>query len=258
MILSCGIVVLAALSFAQQQTIEKQETRIQVLGATTGGSKPFFAGMVDSGGHMGLLNVTGKPFSATETHRSVQMLANGAKIEHSDSNQFYRDDQGRTRAEQTFDGQTVVVIMDPVKRVVAILDPVKKTAHKSSIPGEMVKGAVSVSEGHVMVQMGTSGDPKSTYQLAVKDLGEKPINGWTAKGTRDTRTIKAGTIGNDRDLDIVDERWVSNDLQVLLKSVNDDPRFGETSYELTNIVRGPQDPTLFQVPADYSVVEGLK
>lgn len=64
-----------------------------------------------------------------------------------------------------------------------------------------------------------------------------------AHGTRITITVPAGTAGNDHDLKIVNGRWVSDDLKLLVKSSNSDPRFGMTSYELTNIV---------QVPADYT------
>ena len=38
-----------------------------------------------------------------------------------------------------------------------------------------------------------------------------------------------------------------------MKSVNSDPRFGETTFELTEIREGAQDPALFQVPADYNL-----
>lgn len=41
---------------------------------------------------------------------------------------------------------------------------------------------------------------------------------------------------------------------MLVKSVSTDPRFGTTTYELTNISRQPPDPSLFQVPADYSIL----
>jgi hypothetical protein len=38
-----------------------------------------------------------------------------------------------------------------------------------------------------------------------------------------------------------------------------DPRSGESSYRLLNIVRAEPDSTLFQVPADYTVREtGIK
>ena len=53
------------------------------------------------------------------------------------------------------------------------------------------------------------------------------------------------------------ERWFSSDLQMLIRSSNNDPRFGETTYQLTGILQGAQDPTLFQIPADFNV-SGLK
>jgi len=217
------------------------------------GSDTVMAGMIGTDGRMGLLNVTGKPFSATETRRTVQMLANGAKIETSDSNQLYRDDQGRTRVEQTVDGKTTTVIMDPVAHYVAILNRSDKTVHKNPIPAEMVSGSVSVAEGKIMVVMGNKPDGAGAKPVAIDRLGDKEVNGVTASGTRKTRTIPAGAIGNDRELQLVDESWFSNDLQVVVKSVSSDPRYGETTYQLTNIVRTMQDPALFQIPADYTV-----
>ena len=81
------------------------------------------------------------------------------------------------------------------------------------------------------------------------------VNGVAAQGTRNTQIIPAGRIGNNRDIHVVNERWYSNDLQLLVKTVNSDPRFGVTTYQLANIVQGTQDPALFQIPSDYTVVE---
>jgi hypothetical protein len=251
-------IVLAMTATAQQtqKEVRVEEFRIQ-KSPMEAGSEPMMAGMIGADGRMGLLNVTGKPFSATETRRTVQMLANGAKIETSDSNQLYRDDQGRTRVEQTIDGKTVTVIMDPVAHFVAILDPAAKTAHKNPIPAEMVKGSVSVTKGQVKVLMGNDSgrnlQVNSGYQLMMEDLGESFVNGLMAKGKRETLNVAPGAIGNDRSLQVVDERWFASDLQVLVKSVNSDPRFGETTYQLTNIVRVMQDPALFQIPPDYTI-----
>jgi hypothetical protein len=262
------------------------------------GAQTVMAGMIGPDGRMGLLNVPGKPFNGTEVRRSVQTLANGAKIEHSDSNLLYRDEQGRTRVEQTLNGKTTVVIMDPVSRSVFVLNPQNKTARKSSIPAAAQEGGVSVANGGVTMQFKTStvngvATSSSTATTSVdgrgsgsgsgagagtftnvaiatagelhartiipdgkrttEDLGAQYVNGVTAQGTRDTQTIPAQSIGNDRELQVVDEHWYSNDLQMLVKSVNSDPRFGETTYQLTNIVRGGQDPMLFQVPADYTI-----
>jgi hypothetical protein len=38
-------------------------------------------------------------------------------------------------------------------------------------------------------------------------------------------------------------------------SRHSDPRFGETTYRLTNIVRGEPDRALFEVPADFKTVD---
>lgn len=83
---------------------------------------------------------------------------------------------------------------------------------------------------------------------ATEDLGDQMINGVMAHGTRSTITIPVGQIGNDREIKVVSERWFSNDLGLLIKSTNNDPRFGETTFELMDILQGAQDPTLFQMP----------
>jgi hypothetical protein len=88
-----------------------------------------------------------------------------------------------------------------------------------------------------------------------ENLKPQMVNGVTAQGTKVTNTIPRGQIGNDREIVVVTERWVSNDLQMLVKSVNTDPRFGDTTYEVTRIIQGPQDGSLFQVPSDYTQPE---
>ncbi|HYP02228.1 MAG TPA: hypothetical protein VER76_18700, partial [Pyrinomonadaceae bacterium] len=50
-------------------------------------------------------------------------------------------------------------------------------------------------------------------------------------------------------------RWYSPELQTVVMTRHSDPRFGETSYRLTNINRGEPARTLFEVPSDYTVKE---
>jgi len=38
-------------------------------------------------------------------------------------------------------------------------------------------------------------------------------------------------------------------------SKRSDPRIGEQTFRLTNIVRGDQNPSLFTVPADFKIVD---
>ena len=76
-----------------------------------------------------------------------------------------------------------------------------------------------------------------------------------ATGTRTTTVIPAGAIGNEQPIRIVSEQWFSPDLELLVLTRHSDPRTGDTTYRLTNIVRGDPDRSLFEVPADYTVKE---
>lgn len=65
----------------------------------------------------------------------------------------------------------------------------------------------------------------------------------------------APCIGNLAAIEVVSERWYSPELQVVVLTRRTDPRFGETIYRLTNIVRAEPDPDLFKVPDGYAVNE---
>ena len=89
-----------------------------------------------------------------------------------------------------------------------------------------------------------------------EDLGEQNIEGVSAHGTRTITTIPAGAIGNERPIEIMYEKWFSNELQMVVYSKQSDPRTGEQTYRLTNINRSEPDPSLFQLPTGYKVVSG--
>jgi hypothetical protein len=96
----------------------------------------------------------------------------------------------------------------------------------------------------------------SDAEVNRESLGTQTVEGVAAEGTRVTFTIAAGKIGNERPIVTVNERWYSPELQTVVLSKNSDPRMGETTYRLTNILRSEPEPSLFQVPADYTVKEG--
>jgi hypothetical protein len=89
----------------------------------------------------------------------------------------------------------------------------------------------------------------------VEPLGTRLIEGIEAEGTRSTVTIPAGQIGNELPIAIVSERWFSTGLKVLMMSRQADPRFGETTYRLTNVVRSEPAADLFEVPSDFMVID---
>ena len=86
-----------------------------------------------------------------------------------------------------------------------------------------------------------------------EDLGTRTIEGVEATGTRTTVTIAAGEIGNERPIEIVSERWYSPELQTVVSSRHSDPRFGETTFKLSNVSRAEPDRSLFEPPSDYTI-----
>jgi len=75
-------------------------------------------------------------------------------------------------------------------------------------------------------------------------------------GTKRTEVIPVGRIGNDRPIEITDERWESVDLKVLVLSRHHDPRTGDAEYRLTNVSRAEPPRELFQPPSDYTITDG--
>jgi len=84
-------------------------------------------------------------------------------------------------------------------------------------------------------------------------IGKQTIEGVAAEGTRSVNTIKAGSIGNDRDIQVTSESWYSPDLQMTIMSKHSDPRSGEESFRVININRNEPASYLFQVPSGYNI-----
>jgi hypothetical protein len=196
--------------------------------------------------------VTGAPYSAEITTEIVQQLADGNRIERRSTSAVARDSEGRVRREHQLiaigpilpkGASQIVTINDPVAKVHYSLDAGRKVAVKLPTPPPFV--AKLEGDGSVDVVQGAD---KRT-----ETLGGREIEGVMAEGTRVTVSIPAGLIGNVSPIDIVSERWYSNDLQTVVYSRRSDPRFGETTYRLTNVVRAEPPADLFQVPPDYRV-----
>jgi hypothetical protein len=230
--------------------------------------------------------VKGAPYSAQAVTEMTQILSDGNRIVNTSSAAVYRDGEGRTRREQTLraignlsaSGEPLqtISINDPVAGVAYVLEPHSHTARK--IEGLHIQATSGA--GYKLISSGGEGDnftfnttPGGVVQLKrataearasenkekkgflKEDLGMQTVEGVNATGTRTTITIAAGQIGNERAIEIVDERWFSPDLQTMVMTRHSDPRSGETVYRLTNITRAEPDHSLFEVPADYIVNE---
>jgi hypothetical protein len=234
--------------------------------------------------------VLGAPYSATITNESIQTLADGSHIVQNTSGTTARDSQGRTRQDTTLptignmsaaDAPHLVFIMDPVSQTSYTLNLTDKTAQKISVPSSGAAGPGPVaSEGPgttrvfvtrmgsassaadplppppqagIVIQKDLGGDEQA--QVSTVDLGTDTMEGLSVNGLRTTRTIPEGQIGNDKAISIVAEVWTSPDLKIIVYSKRSDPRMGEQTFKLTNIVRAEPDASLFSVPADFKVVD---
>ncbi len=203
--------------------------------------------------------VKGSPFSAVAVSETTQSLADGNRIHRSTSVALFRDSEGRFRREVTLPAigplaasgkaPRFVSILDPVAGFRYVLDPDEKTARKVSVDENRRRPSGEFFDKRTRA-------PKMADNVKTESLGTQTIEGVSAEGTRVTRTVPAGRIGNDKPIEIVSERWYSADLQVLVMSKRSDPRFGTTTYQLTNIQRTEPAASLFQVPSDYTVKEG--
>jgi hypothetical protein len=97
------------------------------------------------------------------------------------------------------------------------------------------------------------GAPFAAAQVSTEDLGEQVLEGVLAHGTRETSTIPAGALGNERAIVITSERWYSAEIEAVVSSKTSDPRFGETSYTLVNLVRAEPAADLFVIPSGYEL-----
>ena len=236
--------------------------------------------------------VQGAPYSATMTTESVQTLGDGTRITQSTSGSVARDSEGRTRQDAPLpsfgnlsaaDAPHLVFIQDPVAQANYTLNLTDKTAQKMPAfpgpgPANMVTSGGANGGGKVVMQMSDSlpggmlppppGPPPQAIMLQrtfvandqgnakTEDLGSQTMEGIQVTGTRMTRTIPSGEIGNDRPITITTEVWTSPDLKTIVYSKRTDPRMGEQTFQLTNIVRSEPDASLFTVPADFKVVDG--
>lgn len=89
-----------------------------------------------------------------------------------------------------------------------------------------------------------------------EQLGKQTIEGVECEGTRITTTLPAGAIGNENPIVTVQENWYSPELKMTIMTRRTDPRFGESTYRVTGILRAEPDPGLFSVPSDYTIKEG--
>jgi len=228
--------------------------------------------------------VKGRPYSAEVVSESIQTLGDGNRIVQRTTGRVYRDGEGRVRREEDRpSGPRSVSIADPVARVTYTLDSVNRIAREApNYAAELKKvieslgargrggdgrpglrgeaGASNQLEG--IIGRGGRGLGAVRLEAGRRDdqteerLSDQQIEGVLASGIRRTTTFQKGAIGNEQPIKVVSEEWTSPELQVLVMTDRNDPRTGRSTYRLLRINRNEPDPSLFQVPPDYTIQGG--
>ena len=229
--------------------------------------------------------VTGIPFSAETVTEHVQSLPDGNRLVRRSSANVYRDGMGRTRRDHmeeqrggsSSSGATpspvVSVINDPVAYTNIVLDHRASSAQRIKLPPALFKraqadtGSANIGEPRFGVlvprsarrRIGTPDDPlvNNPPERRTEKLEARNIEGVLAEGTRTTLVIPAGEFDNEKPLEITQERWYSQELHTVVLMRHNDPRFGETTFRLTNINRGEPNTELFKIPPGYTLKEGV-
>jgi hypothetical protein len=236
--------------------------------ASVSRSGSFSASVGFPGVPMPAAAVTGMPYSGVREFEHSQTLADGTHVSQKNELQkIWRDADGRTRTERsmgppghTTDMPTIIEITDPVAGYRYTLDQQRKIAHRVPIAPQphlpLPRPTISASSdatgktGVIFTQQA-----RAPRKMQRESLGTKTMDGILVEGHRTVMTIPAGEVGNDRPITNVTESWFSPELNDNIELTSSDPRTGQTTTRLTNIDRNNPDPTLFQVPADYEVVD---
>jgi hypothetical protein len=215
--------------------------------------------------------VPGAPFSAQVIFENTRTLPNGVHITETATGALYRDSQGRVRRDKPRDGETeIAIIDDPVAGVQYRLHLFQHTVAKMTysdmeseergvqehITAELAerkaKRAERAERGEAISQEkkgGAISEPKT------ESLAAQTIDGIQVKGTRVTRTVAAGAMGNDKEFDIVQETWYSPALQMVVMFKMNNPTRGDLTMKLANINQGEPQHSLFEPPSDFTAAE---
>jgi hypothetical protein len=251
-----------------------------VLGVEAAPAQMIFVSGVMPGG-----SVTGRPYSAQQETQTVQTLFDGTHITQSSQKvMYYRDSLGRTRTERTMSPPpgfpnlepppAMIEIFDPVAGFHYMLDQKSHVAHRTPLgPARAIPATRNAVGTPTAVAVLTptplpppppppvapaavaKGSQRPMPAITHDSLGTQTFEGVLAEGNRTTTVYPIGFFGNDRPLTMVSEMWMSRELGMAVLQKTSDPRSGDTTTRLSGISQSEPDPSLFQIPADYQIVD---
>lgn len=222
------------------------------LSQTNASHATYPASALSSG--INLRAVASAPFSADVVSQSTQIQADGTPVTQENHGKMFRDSAGRTRSETELQSSATgvarrfVTIVDPVQGTSIVLDVAAKSATVFHLPAAPAASANKVNLV-VPTQIGRAKIEQLTPP-GVEELGGMMMEGFAVTGTRRAGSSEVAKVSA---ANVVTESWFSKELKVDLLVSRQGPQSVSRTTKLTNITPGEPDPTVFQVPADYTV-----
>jgi hypothetical protein len=196
------------------------------------------------------------PFSGVVNVQRSIVQRDGSIATLNTARHVARDTRGRIYSEATtllpassIEAPEVISVhlYDPETRVSTMLFPRQRTFSTSTVdrpPATSPPGFLDASPAGANL-------PQNNF-TKVEDLSFAQVEGLPSHGIREVQTIPADN--NGKQILISDEYWYSDDLRINLVLRHSDPRTGTVTLTVTQIKRAEPEPTLFEIPNNYTRV----
>jgi hypothetical protein len=243
--LAAGTLAIAISALAQQQPQPQQPIR-RPDGGTSGNMESIF-----------IAPKPGAPFSFTLHTEWTRPLGNGGTFTFTNERHIVRDGRGRIYQERWLlvpkGGQ-----QKSIMTTIQITDPEQHTWYNCvtfTKVCDIYRYSLSSTDVFVPFTAPTSSSPTGTSSHQHQDLGVSTYEGENTHGYRETTTIEPGVMGNDQPMVSTREFWYAPRLAVNLLSIVDSPISGKQVFTVKDLSISEPEPSYFQVPVDYKVVD---
>jgi hypothetical protein len=245
----CVFVFVATVAHAQTQSAQEQAPAREPDG-----------GVTESLQSIVIPPLPNAPFTLTLQTEWMRRFVDAGTFTVVNERRIARDRRGRIYQERAVLGPKNSKVQSHTS-FIQIADPAKHTLYTCSMLNPEHLCYLSTYSGSTVAPPRIA---RETKTLNLPDdqgiesdvaLGEGSTEGIETIGTRITETYNPGVMGNDSQFTVEREYWYSPKLGIDLISKISDPRLGIQTFTATNIQAAEPDPSLFELPQGFTVVD---